>query len=69
MVDVDAHQLFADGLDEQSRHHAGIHAAGQGQQNLLIAHLGANLGDLLVDELLGQRGGGDALHAFGTYIV
>ena len=28
-----------------------------------------NLGDLLVDELLGQRGGGDAFHAFGTYIV
>ena len=31
--------------------------------------MGANLGDLLVDALLGQRGGGDALHAFGTYIV
>ena len=69
VVDVDADQLLADGLDQQRGHHAGIHAAGQRQKNLSAAHLRANFFDLLGDKGVGEGGGGDAFHGFGTYIA
>ena len=69
MVDMDTDQLLADCLDQQGGNHTGVNAAGQGQQDLLIANLGANLGDLLVDESLSKLRSGDACHGFGTYII
>ena len=39
VVHVHAHEVLPDGLDQQRRHHAGVHAAGQGQQHLAAAHL------------------------------
>ena len=52
MIDEHAVQLRADGLMQQRRHDAGIHAAGQCQQHLVILHLRADLLDLRVDEIM-----------------
>ena len=49
---MDAGQLLADGLDEQRRHHRGVHAAGEGQQDLLVPHLPADELHLIGDEVL-----------------
>ena len=68
VVDVHADQLLADGLDQQGGHHAGVHAAAEGKQNLLAANLGANLGNLFLDESIGKLRGGDSLHGRGTDI-
>ena len=68
VVHVHAGELFADGLDEQRGHHGGVHAARQGQQHLLVADLLADCGNLLVDEGLGEFGGGDAHHVVGTLV-
>ena len=43
-----ADQLGADGLMQQGGDNGGIHAAGQGQQHLVPAHLGADAGDGLL---------------------
>ena len=61
-----ADELLADRPDEQGRHHGGIHAAGEGEKDLLVAHLGADRLDLLLDEGLRELGGGDARHVVGT---
>ena len=52
VVHMDADKLLADGLNEQRRHHRGVHAAGQRQQHLFVPYLLPNLGDLRVDECL-----------------
>ena len=52
VVDVDAGELFADGSDEQGGHHGGVHAAGQGQQHLLVSHLAADELHLVGDEVV-----------------
>ena len=51
MIDVHAGELIPDSPQEQGSDHGGIHAAGQGQQHLFIAHLTANLFDLIRDEI------------------
>ena len=63
-----AHEVLPDGADEQCSDHRGVHAAGQRQQHLFVAHLLANGSDLLVDERLGQLGGGDAIHVVGANV-
>ena len=68
MVDVDAGELLADGTDQQSRDDRGVHAAGEGEQDLLVTDLLAQSGELLLDEGLGQSRGVDALHGFGTHV-
>ena len=69
VVHVHAGELLAHSLDEQRRHHGRIHAAGKGQQDLLVPDLRTQRVQLLVDESPGQLGRGDALHGFGTDIV
>ena len=69
VVHVDADQLFADGLDEQRRHHRGVHAAGEGQQYLLVPHLGADGRYLVRNKGLRQSGGIDPLHVRRTHVV
>ena len=49
---MDAGQLLADGLDEQSGHDGGIHTAGQSQKDLLVTHLLADQLHLVGDEVL-----------------
>ncbi len=66
VVHVDRHQPVADGLDEERRHHGGIHAAGQGQQHLAVAHLRPDGGHLFVDIRLRQFRRVDPLHVLGT---
>ena len=51
-----AGEAVADGLDQQRRDHGGVHAAGQRQQHLAVAHLAADALDLVVDEVLGVPG-------------
>ena len=63
-----ADQLLTDGLDEQSGHDGRVNTAAECQQHLLVAHLGADSSDLLVDKGLGQLGSGNALHGFGTNV-
>jgi hypothetical protein len=48
-----AGQLRADGSMQQRRHHRGIHAAGQAQQHLIVADLGADGGDAVLDDVAG----------------
>ena len=66
VVDMHADQLPAHRLDEQRGHDGGVHAAGQGQQNLPVADLRADGLHLFFNECLGELGSGDALHRFGA---
>ena len=68
VVHVHADELLADGLDQQGRDHGGVHAAGQGEQRLLVADLLAAGGDLLGDKGLSELRGGDADHVVGTLV-
>ena len=68
VVHVHADKLLADGLDEQRCDDGAVNAAGKGQQDLLVADLLADCGNLLVDEGLGEFGGGDAHHVVGTLV-
>ena len=68
VVHVHADELLADGLDEQRCDDGAVNAAGKGQQDLLVADLLADCGNLLVDEGLGEFGGGDAHHVVGTLV-
>ncbi len=43
VIDEDAGQLIADGFMEQYGRHAGIHPAGEAQDDMLLADLSANL--------------------------
>ena len=63
-----ADELLSDGLDEQRCDDGAVNAAGKGQQDLLVADLLADCGNLLVDEGLGEFGGGDAHHVVGTLV-
>jgi hypothetical protein len=63
---VHANQLSAYRLDEQCRNDRRVHAAGKGQQYLLVAYLRSDLADLLCDERISQLLGGDSFHSFGT---
>ena len=67
VVHMDRHQFIADGPDEEGSHHGGIHAAGEGQQHLAVAHLLPDGGHLFVDVRLGQGGGIDPFHVLGTH--
>ena len=69
VVYMNTDQLLANGLDQQGGHHGRVHAAGQSQQHLLAADLRPQLGNLLVDECLSQRGGGDPGHGLRAKIV
>ena len=66
VVDVYAGELTPDGLVQKGGHDGGIHTAGEGQENLLVAYLLADGGYLLVDEGVGLLKGVDALHGFGA---
>ena len=68
VVHMHAHELLADGLDEQRGAHAGVNAAGKREQHLAVAHLGAHGLDGLVDEGLGELGRVDAGHVVGAVI-
>ena len=69
VVHVHAHELAADGLDEEGGHHRGVHAAGKGKQDLLVADLFADGFYLLVDEGEGEFFVVDARHGFGADIA
>ena len=57
MIDEEAGQLVADSLVHERRSHGGVHAAGQGTDDLRVADLLANLLNLLVhDGTGGPRG-------------
>ena len=58
---MDAVETIAQSLHQQGCHHGAVHAAGEGQQNLTVAHLFADGSDLLVDEFLHIE-----FHAKGT---
>ena len=45
-----AGELVADGLVHQGGGHGGVHAAGQAADHLGVAHLGADLGHLVLDD-------------------
>ena len=69
MVDMDADELLADRLDEQRRDDGAVDAAGQGEQDIFIADLGAKRGELFFDERLRKLRRGDTLHGFRTFVV
>ena len=51
VVDEDAGELVADGAVEQGGDHAGIDAAGESEQHLVGADLGADAGDAVFDDV------------------
>ena len=69
MVDMDADELLADRLDEQRRDDGAVDAAGQGEQDVLVADLRAKRGELFFDERLRKLRRGDTLHGFRTFVV
>jgi hypothetical protein len=56
VVDEDAGELLADRLVHEQRGNGRVDSAGQRAQHPLVAHLGADAGDLLLDH--GGRGPG-----------
>ncbi|GGQ30916.1 hypothetical protein GCM10010215_63780 [Streptomyces virginiae] len=60
VVDVDAGQLGADGLLHEGRGDRGVHAAGQAADGALVADLRLDGRDLLLDDVAGRPGGGEA---------
>ena len=69
VVDVNAGELLPHRLDEERRDDGRIDAAGEGKENLLIADLLPQFGDLFADKRFRERGRGDALHGFGTNVA
>ena len=69
VVDMEADELLADRLDEQRRDDGAVDAAGQGEQDIFIADLGAKRGELFFDERLRKLRRGDTLHGFRTFVV
>ena len=65
---MDADELAADGLDEESCDDRGIDAAREGEKNLLIADLCADGGNLLGNEGVGEGFCVDAFHGFGSFV-
>jgi hypothetical protein len=57
LVDEHAGELVANGLVQQESQGGTIHPAGESQQHLLVAHLGANLSDGLLQKSLRGPGG------------
>ena len=51
VVDEDAGAAFADGPGQQGRDHRGVDASGEPQDHVVVAHLGADPGHLLLDEV------------------
>src|SRR5690606_11787685 len=51
VVDKDAGQLFTDGTVQQRGNHRRVHPAGQAEQHLGTAHLGADIGDGVFDDI------------------
>ena len=68
VIDMHADELLADGLDQKRRDDGRVHAAGQRQQDLLIADLRADGLHLFFNKRIGERRRGDALHRFGADI-
>ena len=52
VVHMDTGKLLPDGPDQHGGHDGGVHAAGQGQQHLPVAHLLPNQLYLILDEIL-----------------
>ncbi len=65
---MDTDQLLADSLDQQSCNNGRVNAAGQCQQDLLVANLLADSGDLLSNKCISKLWSGNALHRIGSYI-
>ena len=65
---MDADKLLSDRLDQQCCDDRAVHTAGEREQDLFIADLGAQFFDLLFDECICERFCGDALHGFWSDI-
>ena len=62
MVDENACQLFTDGFVDESRHDAGVNAAGESQDHGLVAHLSADIRHSFFDKVFhGPLAGASAL--------
>ena len=68
VVDVHAHQVLPYGAYEQGGDHGGVHTSAECQQHLPVADLGPDLRYLLVDEGVGELGGGDPHHVVRTFV-
>ena len=69
VVDVHAHEVFADRLDEQCRHDGRIYPAREREQHFFIADLFFDGLHLFADELFGEFRIDDASHVFGPFVV
>ena len=69
VIDVHAHEVFADCLDEQSRHDGRIHPARKREQHFFVADLLLNRLHLLVDERIRKVRIVDARHVLGALVV
>ncbi len=69
VVDVDRDELLSDSLEEKGRHDGAVHTAGQGQQDLVAADLGAERLDLLINESLREGGRCDSFHIIRSSVV
>ena len=69
VIDMNADQLLADGLDQQGRDDRAVHTAGQGEQDFLVANLLLDRGDLFRDKGFRQLGRGNPFHVLGALVV
>ena len=69
MVDVNRHELLANGLNQQRCHYRRVNTAGKCQQHLLVTNLSPKLLNLFVNEFLCQSGRRDSLHRLWSHIT
>ena len=57
VVDEDAGELVADGAVDEGGGHGGVHSPAQAADDVGVAHLLADAGHLLVDDVVRRPGG------------
>ena len=69
VVHVHAHELLADGPDEERGHDGAVDAAGEREQDFAVSDLLADQGDLFFDKLVGEFLRGDPDHVVGAFVA
>ena len=69
VVDVHAHEVLPDRLDQKRGDDGRIHPAGKRQQHFFVPDLFADKRNLFFDKRIGKRLSCDPFHAFGTNVV
>ena len=69
VVNMNAHEILADCLNEKRSYNRAVNAARKSKQNLLVTDLRLYRSNLLVDKSLRKFGSGDAFHRIRSLVT